>query len=163
MLVASCSGGDADPEQTDGSPRADPLSTPAPLPPQVSDFPALESRDCQVVAQFYLAAIEDGAFARAALVWNDPVIDADRLKALYSGYGRPKTAIREVTQEGAAGSLYCTVPGTLTDEADPAKAPTEGQLELRRVNDVPGATPSQLRWTLIRSTFIEPMERSGRN
>ena len=30
----------------------------------------------------------------------------------------------------------------------------------KRVNDVPGATPDQLRWTLQSSTFVERLERS---
>jgi hypothetical protein len=141
---------------------ADPLATPVPLPPQVADHPVLESRDCREVAQFYLAALEEGDFARAALVWNDPVIDGDRLEALFTQYQRLQIAIGELTEEGAAGSSYCTVKGTLTDAADPAKATQEGELVLRRVNDVPGATPDQLRWTIRQSTLIEAMERSAR-
>jgi hypothetical protein len=162
MLVACCSGGEAEPEQTGEIAPADPLATPAALPPQVADFPALESRECRVVAQFYFTAIEQQDFARAALVWDDPVIDAARLEALFTGYQHPQITIADAMEEGAAGSLYCTVTGALSDAADPAKAPAQGTLQLRRVNDVPGATPSQLRWTIRQSTFIEPMERSGR-
>ena len=40
------------------------------------------------------------------------------------------------------------------------KSPVDGTLLLRRVNDVPGATPDQLRWTLRASTFVERLERS---
>jgi len=106
--------------------------------------------------------VEERDFARAALVWDDPVIDAARLEALFAGYTRPRVSIGDVTEEGAAGSLYCTVAGVLTDATDTATAPVEGTLQLRRVNDVPGATPDQLRWTIRQSTFVEPMERSGR-
>jgi len=115
-----------------------------------------------VVAQFYLTAIEERDFARAALVWDDPVIDAARLEALFTGYQRPQITIADLMEEGAAGSLYCTVTGALSDAADPAKAPAQGTLQLRRVNDVPGAAPGQLRWTIRQSTFVDPMERSGR-
>ena len=62
--------------------------------------------------------------------------------------------------EGAAGSLYCTIVGKLTDAADPAKPLLEGTLLLRRANEVPGATAEQLRWTLQSSTFVEKLERS---
>jgi len=167
LLLAACSGEPseqpaAEPSATPSAPAADPLATPAALPPQVADYPALESRDCREVAQFYLTALQERDFARAALVWDDPVIDAARLEALFAGYQRPQVSIADMMEEGAAGSLYCTVTGTLTDAEDPAKAPLEGELQLRRVNDVPGATPDQLRWTLRQSTFVEPMERSGR-
>jgi hypothetical protein len=167
LLLFACSGepGEEPAAEPGGSSSlrpADPLATPAPLPPQVADYPALESPECREVAQFYLAAVEQRDFAPAALVWNDPVIDAARLEALFADYGRPLVTIGEVTEEGAAGSLYCTVTGVLTDAADPAKPASEGMLELRRVNNVPGATPDQLRWTIRRSTFVESMERSAR-
>lgn len=160
--LAACSGEPAPP--ADPAPRVqpDPLATPAPLPPQAGDVPALASRDCETVAQFYFDAIGEGAFDRAALVWDDPVIDGERLRALFAGTRQPRFTIAAVQEEGAAGSLYCTVEGALSDAADPASPPRTGTIELRRVNDVPGATPDQLRWTIRRSTFIEPMERSGR-
>jgi hypothetical protein len=96
-------------------------------------------------------------------VWNDPVIDAARLKARFAGYAVPQIEIKKVSQEGAAGSLYCTVTGVLTDTADPNKASRPGEIVLKRVNDVPGATPDQLRWTIRSSTFIEKMERSSKS
>jgi len=132
------------------------------LPPQAGDFPALASKDCAEVAQFYLDAIAAGEWPQAALVWDDPVIDGARLAAVFAGYGEPKVDPAAPQVEGAAGSLYCTVAGTLTDAGDPAKAPLEGALVLRRVNDVPGATPEQLRWTLRSSSFVESLERSTR-
>ena len=125
--------------------------------PQAADFPALESRECVEVVQFYLEAIGGGEWAEAALVWNDPAIDAARLEAIYAGYREPQVEWTDPFVEGAAGSLYCTVAGKLTDAQDPARPLVEGTLLLRRVNDVPGATPDQLRWTLRSSTFVEPL------
>ena len=49
------------------------------------------------------------------------------------------------------------------DASDPAKPPRQGEIVLRRANDVPGATPDQLRWTLQSSTFVESLERSSRS
>ena len=136
--------------------------TPAALPSQVADFPALASKDCTEITRFYLEALGSREWARAALVWDDPVVDAARLEAVFGGYRELQLAWAEPEVEGAAGSLYCTVAGKLTDAQDPAKPPVEGALVLRRVNDVPGATPDQLRWTLRSSTFVEPLERSDR-
>jgi hypothetical protein len=51
------------------------------------------------------------------------------------------------SMEGAAGSSYYTVPTTITGtRADGSKAKLTGDVVLRRVNDVPGATPAQLTW-----------------
>lgn len=141
------------------APVAPPELTPVPEPTR--DLSVLENRDCRVVAEAYLEALSEGDFAFAAEVWNDPVIDGARLSALFSGYQQPTIEISDLTMEGAAGSSYCTVTGTLTDAADAERRPLPGELMLRRVNDVPGATPEQLRWTIRSSTFIEQMERSG--
>ena len=127
---------------------------------QAADFPALVSKDCAEVVQFYLEELGGREWAVAALAWDDPAIDAARLEAVFGSYGELQLAWTEPSVEGAAGSLYCTISGKLTDAQDPAKPPVEGTLELKRVNDVPGATPDQLRWTLRSSTFVETLERS---
>jgi hypothetical protein len=126
-----------------------------PIPQPTRDLAVLDSRDCRTVAQAYLDALAGGDFAFAARVWNDPVIDDARLRALFADYKQPIIAIAGLEQEGAAGSVYCTVSGTLTDAARPAKAAQTGEIVLKRVNDVPGATPEQLRWTIRSSTFVE--------
>ncbi len=153
------------PVETAAAPTSAPAGTgatlaPAPLPPQVADFPVLASKKCDEVVEFYLEALSGREWAQAALVWNDPVIDGARLEAVFGGYKDLQLAWNEPFVEGAAGSAYCTVSGKLTDAKDAAKAPVEGTLLLKRVNDVPGATPDQLRWTLRSSTFVERLERS---
>ena len=134
---------------------------PTPTPQPTQDQAALDSRDCRTVAQAYADAIERHAFDFAARAWNDPVIDAARLKARFAGFAVPRIEIKKVEEEGAAGSLYCTVTGVLNDTG-PNKKTRSGEIVLKRVNDVPGATADQLRWTIRSSTFIEKMERSGK-
>jgi hypothetical protein len=53
--------------------------------------------------------------------------------------------------EGGAGSLYYTAPVRISDGA----RRLAGEIVIRRVNDVDGATAEQLRWH-IESTTIEP-------
>lgn len=162
FALASC----GSPEQAPDTPDTPETQAPAPeltpVPAPTQDLSVLESRDCRTVAQAYIDAVARRDFAFAALVWADPVIDAARLAALFDGYARPAIAIADVQQEGAAGSLFCTVTGALTDAGDSSKQLREGEIVLRRVNDVPGATARQLRWTIRSSTFIETMERSGK-
>jgi hypothetical protein len=154
LLLAGCGANE------EAAPAESEAAAPAGRQPQVGDFVELASKDCVEVVQFYLEAIGGHEWARAALVWNDPAIDAARLEAVFAAYKEPQVEWTEPFVEGAAGSLHCTVGGRLTDAQDPAKPLREGTLLLRRVNDVPGATPDQLRWTLRSSTFVEALERS---
>lgn len=160
LLLASCGGSEeAAPEATDTAAAAL-TEAKAKLPPQVADFPELASKDCAEVVGFYLESLSSHEYAEAALVWDDPVVDGARLQAVFGGYKEARVEWTEPFVEGAAGSLYCTVSGKLTDAGNPAKPLQEGTLLLRRANEVPGATPDQLRWTLQSSTFAENLERS---
>ena len=158
LLLASCGGEEPAPEASE----LPALGEGAKLPPQAADFPELESEDCAEVVEFYLEAISSREYPPAALVWDDPVIDAARLEAVFGTYKEAQVEWTEPFVEGAAGSLHCTISGKLTDARDPAKLLREGTLLLRRSNDVPGATPDQLRWTLQSSTFVENLARSKR-
>ena len=66
---------------------------------------------------------------------------------IFTDLGETTVAIPEGDREGAAGSSYYTAPLAIT-ASDRAGRPVriEGEAVLRRVNDVPGATPQQLRW-----------------
>lgn len=65
----------------------------------------------------------------------------------FAGLKDITVAIPTGTTEGAAGSIYYTAPVTITasdEEGRPIRM--EGEAVLRRVNNVDGATPAQLRW-----------------
>ena len=54
--------------------------------------------------------------------------------------------------EGAAGSIYVTVPMQLYGRLKSGGTfNMVGPVTMRRVNDVPGATPAQLRWHITDS------------
>ena len=160
LLSLSGCGSHPDPagEQAAGTPPREAGSA-RPSPPKPEQRARLDSRDCAEVVRLYLEALGARDYALAARVWDDPAIDAAGLERVFGRYRELHLAWSEPLVEGAAGSLYCTVGGKLTDALDPAKPPIEGELVLRRVNDVPGATADQLRWTLRSSTFVEPLER----
>lgn len=70
-------------------------------------------------------------------------------------------AIPSGSMEGAAGSSYYTVPTTVTGtRADGAKAVLTGEVVMRRVNDVPGATREQLIWH-IESVDLKPLSAAA--
>jgi hypothetical protein len=53
-------------------------------------------------------------------------------------------------QEGAAGSIYLSVPLTITGTADGKRTSRSATAVMRRVNDVPGSTDAQRRWHIER-------------
>lgn len=72
----------------------------------------------------------------------------DQWFAPYAGLdasvGRPGDA------EGAAGSVYISVPLTLAGELGNLRTRRSATIILRRVNDVPGSTEAERRWHIER-------------
>lgn len=100
---------------------------------------AIEARDWRSVRAFWAdkgdrSGMDDAMFVET---WG-------RLKA-------PSVVISEGQQEGAAGSIYYTAPVVITD----GDRTITGEVILRRVNNVPGASAEQLRWH-IDSTTLKP-------
>ena len=98
------------------------------------------------VVQHYGALIEQGRFAEAAKAWGNTdaastfarQLQARGLKHLEIGdLGEP---------EGAAGSIYVTMPVVFYQDAKRNPA----TVTLRRVNDVDGSTEAQRRWHIER-------------
>lgn len=85
--------------------------------------------------------------ADSGLTRRDFALRWDRLR-------HPHVTVGAGQQEGAAGSLYYTAPVTIQDGARTIAS----QVTIRRANDVPGATPEQLRWHLD-ATTREPWTR----
>ena len=127
----------------------------------------LYSRECGDVLAYYAAAIDARRYEDAARVWGSSRgVAADQLEELHEGWGNPELEIGDLRLEGAAGTSYCEARVTLLFEEaalgpDVISAPRRGTITLMRANDVPGATPEQLRWTIRESTLLEPMERVG--
>ena len=96
------------------------------------------------VVQHFGALIEQGRYDDAANLWGDAHSAAAFMNEL-----RPKTHL-EIGDlgdaEGAAGSVYTTVP--VVFYGDSFRRPA--QVVLRRVNDVPGSTDAQRRWHIER-------------
>ena len=73
---------------------------------------------------------------------------------LFAGLGKLTVAVPTGTMEAAAGSSYYNAPVTITaNDKDGRPVRIEGEALLRRVNDVDGATPAQLRWHFDRLTL----------
>jgi len=53
-------------------------------------------------------------------------------------------------QEGAAGSIYLSIPLTISGEVNGSRVTRSATAILRRVNNVPGSTEAQRRWHIER-------------
>ena len=101
------------------------------------------------VVQSYGALIEQRRWAEADKLWRDParakgVSDELRVYSeVHLQIGKPSGL------EGAAGSIYVTVPTVLYGKRkDGRDFSRSGEMTLRRVNDVPGSTAEQRSWRI---------------
>lgn len=98
-------------------------------------------------------ALERRDFARADAQWGAGAADA-KSAAQFGDYASLTVGFGDGDVEGAAGSLYYEVPLTVTAKRKNGTAVSrKGTVTLRRVNDVDGATPAQLRWHLAGVTL----------
>jgi hypothetical protein len=151
------------PAQPSPPPPLKPLDPPGPgepgglpddrTPVSEAPFTPESAQGAANVVQTYYALVEAGKFAEARRLRSDgggDEADFDRYSEYHANIGAPGRI------EGAAGSLYVEVPvqayGRLKS-GEPFNL--RGSATLRRVNDVPGATPEQLRWR-IASIDLEP-------
>jgi hypothetical protein len=113
------------------------------------------------VVQTYYALLEERKYGEARRLWGEGGANGadaetfERSFSLYPEYhaqaGKPGRI------EGAAGSLFVSVPVQLYGRGVSGKAFSRlATVTLRRVNDVPGAKPEQLRWHIERVSPAPP-------
>ncbi len=135
------------------APSADPVLTP----PEAAAKPGLPSasRDPDVVLHAWADAVEARDWAAVRAFWGDhgarSGLSEAAFAAHWSGLRHPKVSLAKGESEGAAGSLYYTAPVRIIDGA----RVISGEVVIRRVNDVDGASAEQLRWH-IESTTLTP-------
>lgn len=88
-------------------------------------------------------ALERKDFARAAAQWGEGAAWTTEVHAKrFAAFGTITVKLGEGAIEGAAGSLYYAVPVEITGGPETLS----GEIVVRRVNDVPGASERQLSW-----------------
>lgn len=140
---------------TDALVDAGPVSdaTSAPTQGVALDTAALtERRDPERLLRYYVSAVRVGDWAAAAQAWSlDAEMTAQKLQAEFGG-ASPRLAVGKGDMAGAAGSLYYEAP-IVVDFGD-GRPSKRGTIVLRRVNDVPGASNSQLNWRVERTSTL---------
>lgn len=134
-----------------------PGSAPAAMPPELTPEAERGVEGARNVLLFFARAIELKRYDEA---WG-LLSPADKRKwsrtefaAIFADLAETTVAVPTGTMEGAAGSNYYTAPVTVTgNDREGRPIRLEGSAVLRRVNDVEGATPAQLRWHFERLTL----------
>ena len=161
LLAAGCSRG-AEPPANNTEAVEAPASTPSSPAENVVAVPTFDQRSPEAavaVLKDYFRLMGERKFVEAHKLWTG---DALSDGAFADGFSRFRTYRGDIGEpgrvEGAAGSLFVEIPvtvtGTLTGGEDFRQT---GSFTLRRVNDVPGATPEQLQWRIYR-TELRPRE-----
>ena len=112
-----------------------------------------ESRDPGEVLIGWAKAVSLRDWAAARAYWGDKGaasgLSEQAFAHAWDVVKNPDVSLGVGQQEGAAGSSFYTAPVIVAD----GKRRIAGYVVLRRVNDVPGATPEQLRWHIESSTL----------
>lgn len=133
LALSGCERKPAPPEPRETTPAAghpvavaSPPASPTDPPPIPTDLRTarLSSRDCATVALFYSDALFTSQYQQAARAWDkDNGVDGAMLARRFDNMEGLKLDIGEVAEEGAAGSLYCTVQVTLRHDNTAARHP----------------------------------------
>ena len=147
VALAACS-------KPDEQPKVTTMREVSPTPAPPAALPST-SRDPAKVLVDWAAAMSLKQWDAAYLYWQaegtGSGLTLRQFKAKWSKLGNPEFEIHPGKLEGAAGSSFYTATMVLID----GQRRERGEVVLRRVNDVPGASAEQLRWH-IESMTIEP-------
>jgi len=116
-------------------------------------------KGARAVLLTWARALENKQFDTAWNQFGDPPASREDYARWWSRYRTITVAVPTGSMDAGAGSLYYSSHATLTGltrTGEPYRL--EGTVVLRRVNDVPGATPAQLRWH-IESAVLHSAQR----
>lgn len=162
--LAGCGGPPEGHSPSSSESSAAPLVKPAvdtPVPEGVNeDAGAKGAKGAVEVLSNYYDLLKTGRLDDASQLWSPPDATALRLsEQSLSDYQSREVDIGEPGRiEGAAGSLYISIPIQIDAHKAGEDVHLSGEATLRRVNDVPGATPEQLSWRITRID-LQPAEQ----
>lgn len=156
LLLAGCGETDEPAPKDDMAEQAEPVAEPQPVdlppPPPQPEFtmilPGPDQKNPQSLLSFWKGAVEAGDTDAARRAWRKEVRTGGTAPR-WANLTGITVAIQDGEQEGAAGSLYYTVPVALYGTSvDNLAVELTGTMTLRRANDVPGADADQLSWRI---------------
>jgi hypothetical protein len=113
-----------------------------------------------VIRRYYAAIAAHDYRTAYALWWDQGRASRQSFEAFQAGFANTRTTRVEVAQpgaiEGAAGSLYITIPVTVRAGLTDGAAQTFiGSYALRRVNDVEGSSADERKWHIHSASLHE--------
>ena len=152
VLDSASAAADAGDAVVDVGPVDGATSVAAPAASTLDTAALTERRDPERLLRYYVSAVRIGDWNAAAQAWSlDAEMTAQKLQGEFGG-SKPRLAVGKGDMEGAAGSLYYEAP-IVVDLGD-GRTSKRGTIVLRRVNDVPGASGSQLNWRIERTSTL---------
>jgi len=145
--------------------------TPPPAPPAVPGPPPAPltgqeekgAKGARAVLDTWARALENHQFGLAWKQFGHPPASQEAYAHWWDRYRTIAVSLGNGQVEGAAGSLYYEVQARLTGiDARGNPYRLEGPVVLRRVNDVDGATPAQLRWHIDQANLKAVPVGTGR-
>lgn len=164
MMLSSC--GPQRQAAEPGSNAAPPVLPQASAPPVTTTVQARRlpkptvdpksSEAAEALVGSFVRLLSGGDFTEAYMLLGPgapPRTDFDKAFSRYSDLDVKAGAAGQ--QEGAAGSIYLSVPLTVSGSVDGKRATRNAIAVLRRVNDVPGSTEAQRHWHIERIDWGE--------
>jgi hypothetical protein len=150
IVLGACTARNSEPSQTPANNSV--VETPAS--PSAPVRPAIDPKSTEAAVQrakAFVDLLNRGRFDEAWMLMSsgapprtDFTEDFSRYSHLRATTGSPGD------QEGAAGSIYLSVPLTVSGKIDRRDVSRSGSIVMRRVNDVPGSTEKQRQWHIER-------------
>lgn len=116
--------------------------------------PAIESKSKEAASEIvrgFANALNEGRFGDAWMLLGPGAPPRAEFERRFARYSELKVTVGAPgDEEGAAGSIYLSVPLTVSRSADGKRVSDSATAVLRRVNDVPGSTEEQRRWHIER-------------
>ena len=121
------------------------------LPPVTPAIDPKSPKAAEVLVHAFARLLSDGKFDEAYLLLGPNAPPRGEFDKHFVGL-RDLTVTQGPASdpEGAAGSIYLSVPLTVTGTVEGKRITQSGVAILRRVNDVPGSTKAQRRWHIER-------------
>jgi hypothetical protein len=145
---------DDTPSNRQGAPASAPSASARPSEstgePQ-QEFGGQTAEDAAAVVRSYYELVAAGRYGDAwQLRWHEGNDAPPEFGASFADYAELRVTVGTPSRiQGAAGSLYVEVPVQLFGRhRNGAPFSSAGTVTLRRSNNIPGATPDQLRWRI---------------
>lgn len=150
LLVAACSS----PREDRSTGRADNRVEPRPIPRAVARTPTVDPkspRAAEELVRAFATLLEDGRVDDAYMLLGSGAPPRRSFASDFEALRDIHVAVQSASDpQGAAGSVYISVPLTLSASRDGKRIRRSGKALLRRVNDVPGSTEAQRHWHIER-------------